>query len=75
MGMLEKEEGPDPAGLVGQVKVFYLKNINKPMKSFKQRSDMIRFVFSSDYLDWNRLRRKQGEQFGTLQMSRQEVMF
>lgn len=40
-----------PAGLVGQVRVFYLKNINKPTKSFKQGSDMIRFVLSNDHLD------------------------
>lgn len=50
-----KEAGPDPAGLVGQGWVFHLKNINKPMKSFKQRSGMTRFVFSNDRLDWNRV--------------------
>lgn len=49
-----------PAGLVGQVRVFYLKNINKPVNSFKQRSDMIRFVLSNDHLDWIRVRIEAG---------------
>ena len=39
--ILEAQEGPEPAGLIGWVKAFYPKNINKPVKSFKQGSDMI----------------------------------
>lgn len=36
---------------------FYLKNINKPLMSFKQRSDTIGFLFPSDRLDWKQGRK------------------
>lgn len=49
-----------PAGLVAQVRVLYLKNINKSMKSFKQRRDVIRFVLSNDHLDWIMVRTAAG---------------
>lgn len=73
---LEAQEGPEPAGLVGWVKAFYPKNINKPVKSFNHRSDMIRFVFPNDHLDWSRVRTEAGRPFRRLlQTSRQEMMF
>lgn len=73
---MEAQEGPEPAGLVGWVKAFYPKNINKPVKSFKQGSDMIRFVFPNDHLEGNWARMEAGRPFRRLmQTSRQEMLF
>lgn len=61
-GCWKSREGQTLQALLDRLLAFYLKNINKPMKNFKQGSDMIRFVFSSDYLDWSRVRTEAGRE-------------
>lgn len=46
------------------MKTFHTENINKPMKSLKHKGDRIRFVYTEDPADWNRVRTEAGKNLG-----------